>query len=48
MSEGYLKKIGKGATVSVDGRMAQVSLASSTEITIPPGVGRHRVEIGAE
>ena len=47
LSEDYLKKAGQGATVSVDGRAAQRALAGRTVITIPPGVGRHRVEIRA-
>jgi hypothetical protein len=45
LSEDYLKKAGKGATVSVDGKAVQPALTGRTVITIPPGVGRHRVEV---
>jgi hypothetical protein len=47
LSEEYLKQIGSGAIVSVDGRAVQVALADRTVITIPPGIGRHRVDIRA-
>jgi len=45
LSDWYLKKLGTGATVSVDGKAERQALSGRTAITIPPGVGRHRLAI---
>ncbi len=48
LSDDYLRKATQGAAVSVDGKAAQPVLAHRTLVTIPPGVGRHRVEVRTE
>ncbi len=45
LSDWYLKKLGAGATVSVDGKVERQALSGRTVIAIPSGVGRHRVAI---
>ncbi|MBN1675053.1 MAG: hypothetical protein JXR37_28690 [Kiritimatiellae bacterium] len=45
LSERYMKKLGKAATVSVDGAQVSAPSADRTVLTIPPGTGRHRVAI---
>jgi hypothetical protein len=48
LSEGCLKKLGKKASVYIDGKAEKLSLSGQQTITIPAGVGTHKVEIKSE
>ena len=45
LSDRYLKKLGRNATIIIDGKSKTMTLTRSQAIDIPAGVGRHRVVI---
>ena len=47
LSDRYRKKLAKNASIIIDGKSSKTTLTSSQTITIPPGVGAHKVEIRA-
>ncbi|MHC4120793.1 MAG: hypothetical protein ACYSWO_25155 [Planctomycetota bacterium] len=48
LSDRYRKKLGKNVSVIVDGKSSKITLTGSRTITIPPGVGTHKVEIRSD
>jgi hypothetical protein len=48
LSDRYRKKLAKNVSIIVDGKSSKITLTSSQTITIPPGVGAHKVEIRAD
>jgi len=47
LSEDYLSNSGGAVSVFVDGKMAQPAVGGRATIAIPPGVGRHRIQVRA-
>jgi hypothetical protein len=45
LSDRYRKKLAKNVSIIIDGKPSKIALRSSQTITIPPGVGTHKVEI---
>ncbi len=45
LSDRYRKKLGRNATIIIDGKSKRMALTRSQAIDIPAGVGRHRVVI---
>ena len=45
LSDRYRKKLGRNATIVIDGKSKRMTLTRSQAIDIPAGVGRHRVVI---
>jgi hypothetical protein len=45
LSDRYRRKLGRNATIVIDGRSRKMALTRSQAIDIPVGVGRHRVVI---
>ncbi|MHC4329650.1 MAG: hypothetical protein ACYSWW_16175, partial [Planctomycetota bacterium] len=48
LSDRYRKKLAKNVSIIIDGKSSKITLTSSQAITIPPGVGAHKVEIRAD
>jgi len=47
LSDRCRKKLGENVSIIIDGKSRMIALTNSQTITIPPGVGTHKVEIRA-
>jgi len=48
LSDRCRKKLGKNISIIIDGKSRKITLTRSQTITIPQGVGSHKVEIRSD